>query len=52
MNFREELKEKFEGKLQKEMSGPTCEVLGKVMRYIIKRKITGPASFVGFVIPN
>ncbi|KAJ1532076.1 hypothetical protein ONE63_000705 [Megalurothrips usitatus] len=43
----EELKEKFEGKLPKEVSGPTYEVMGKVMKAIVNRKITVPGSFVG-----
>lgn len=45
--IREELKEKYEGKLEKEISGPTYEVLGKVMKVIINRKLTGPGNFVG-----
>ncbi|XP_076164551.1 structure specific recognition protein [Ptiloglossa arizonensis] len=40
-----ELKEKYEDKLPKELSGPTYEVLGKVMKVIINRKITGPGNF-------
>nr|XP_033321346.1 FACT complex subunit Ssrp1 [Megalopta genalis] len=40
-----ELKEKYEDKLTKELSGPTYEVLGKVMKVIINRKITGPGNF-------
>lgn len=43
----EELTTKFEGKLEKSLSGPTYEVLGKVMKAIINRKITGPGSFMG-----
>lgn len=43
----EELKSKFEDKLEKEISGPTYEVLGKVMKAVINRKITGPGSFIG-----
>ncbi|KAJ8932779.1 hypothetical protein NQ314_014483 [Rhamnusium bicolor] len=43
----EELKEKYEGKLEKEVSGPTYEVLGKVMKNIINRKLTGPGAFIG-----
>lgn len=42
-----ELKEKYEGKLTKELSGPTYEILGKVMKVIINRKLTGPGNFVG-----
>ncbi|XP_063225071.1 FACT complex subunit Ssrp1 [Bacillus rossius redtenbacheri] len=43
----EELKEKYEGKLKKEMSGPTFEVMGQVMKAVINRKITVPGGFVG-----
>ncbi|KAJ8913622.1 hypothetical protein NQ315_013444 [Exocentrus adspersus] len=43
----EELKEKYEGKLDKELSGPTYEVLGKIMKNIINRKLTGPGAFIG-----
>ncbi|KAJ8680531.1 hypothetical protein QAD02_016318 [Eretmocerus hayati] len=43
----EELKEKYEDKLTKELSGPTYEVLGKLMKVIINRKLTGPGSFQG-----
>jgi structure-specific recognition protein 1 len=42
-----ELKEKYEDKLAKEMSGPVYEVLGKIMKVIINRKLTGPGSFIG-----
>lgn len=44
----EELKDKYEGKLTKELSGPVYEVLGKVMKVLINRKLTGPGNFVGF----
>lgn len=43
----EELREKFEGKLSKEITGPTYEVMGKVMKAIVNRKITVPGGFVG-----
>lgn len=43
----EELQEKYEGKLSKEMTGPTYEVMGKVMKAIVNRKITVPGGFVG-----
>lgn len=42
-----ELKEKYEDKLTKEMSGPVYEVLGKIMKVIINRKLTGPGNFIG-----
>ncbi|XP_052902941.1 FACT complex subunit Ssrp1 [Anopheles moucheti] len=44
---QEELKEKYEDKLTKELSGPVYEVLGKIMKVIINRKLTGPGTFIG-----
>lgn len=46
-DFRKELQDKYEGKITKELSGPTYEVLGKIMKVIINRKLTGPGNFVG-----
>lgn len=46
------MKEKYEEKLTKELSGPTYEVLGKVMKVIINRKLTGPGHFLGYEILN
>lgn len=46
--IRKELTEKYEDKLTKELTGPTYEVLGKVMKVIINRKLTGPGSFIGY----
>lgn len=43
----EELKEKYEGKLEKKVNGPTYEVMAKVMKVIVNRKITVPGSFRG-----
>lgn len=43
----EELKEKYEGKITKELSGPTYEVLTKIMKVIINRRVTGPGDFLG-----
>lgn len=43
----EELKEKYDDRLTKELSGPVFEVLGKIMKVIINRKLTGPGSFIG-----
>lgn len=42
-----ELKEKYEDKLTKELSGPVYQVLGQIMKVIIQRKLTGPGSFLG-----
>nr|CAG4640707.1 EOG090X02Z1 [Eulimnadia texana] len=44
----EEVKEKFEGRLSRENSGPTYEVLGKIMKGLANRKVTVPGNFVGF----
>ncbi|KAH8280556.1 hypothetical protein KR018_009801 [Drosophila ironensis] len=43
----EELRQKYDGKLEKELSGPVYEVMGKVMKVLIGRKITGPGNFIG-----
>lgn len=42
-----ELKEKYEDKLTKEISGPKYEVLAKIMKALINRKLTGSGSFIG-----
>lgn len=42
-----ELKTKYEGKLTKELSGPVYEVLGKLMKVLLNRKLTGPGTFSG-----
>lgn len=42
-----ELKEKYEDKLAKEISGPKYEVVGKIMKALVNRKLTGSGSFVG-----
>lgn len=43
----EDIKEKYDDKLQKEMSGPTFEVISRVMKATVQRKITVPGSFKG-----
>lgn len=43
----DELKEKYDGKLEKEISGPVYEVIGKIMKALINRKLTGPGTFKG-----
>lgn len=43
----EELKEKYEDKLTKELAGPVYEVLGKIMKVLVNRKLTGPGTFIG-----
>ncbi|XP_014674263.1 PREDICTED: FACT complex subunit SSRP1-like [Priapulus caudatus] len=43
----EEIKEKYDGKLSQEMSGPTYEIVSRVMKALVQRKITVPGSFTG-----
>ncbi|GAB6029829.1 hypothetical protein CHUAL_005538 [Chamberlinius hualienensis] len=42
-----EIKEKYEGKIQREMSGPTYEVMSRIMKVLVQRKITVPGNFTG-----
>ena len=41
------MQEKYDGKLQKEMNGPTYEVVSKLMKAIVNKKVTIPGSFLG-----
>jgi structure-specific recognition protein 1 len=43
----EELQEKYEGKLEREMKGPTYEVISKLLKAITGKKITIPGNFLG-----
>jgi len=43
----EEIAEKFEGKLEKNMKGPTFEVVSKLMKAMVNKKITVPGAFMG-----
>ncbi|XP_023242351.1 FACT complex subunit Ssrp1-like [Centruroides sculpturatus] len=43
----EDIKEKYDDKLQKEMSGRTFEVITQIMKVLVQRKITVPGSFKG-----
>lgn len=43
----EDIKEKYDDKLQKEMSGRTFEVITHIMKVLVQRKITVPGSFKG-----
>jgi len=43
----EELKEKFDGKLTREMSGPTYTVMSSIIKVLTGKKITLPGNFVG-----
>ena len=42
---REELQERYEGKLTRHMSGSLYEVFSKVMRALVGKKITVPGPF-------
>ena len=42
------LKEKYAGKLEKEISGPEYEIISKIMKALVNRKITVPGSFIGY----
>jgi len=43
----DELQEKYEGKLEKEMKGPTFEIMSKLMKVLCGRKVTVPGAFKG-----
>ena len=44
---RDQIEEKYEGKLMKEMVGPEYEIVSRIMKTLVGRKITVPGSFVG-----
>ncbi|XP_022102132.1 FACT complex subunit SSRP1-like [Acanthaster planci] len=43
----EEIEEKYKGKLQKHMTGPSFEIVSRLMKSLSARKITIPGSFTG-----
>lgn len=43
----EAINEKYEGKLQKEMSGLEYEIVSRIMKTLVNRKITVPGNFIG-----
>lgn len=43
----EELKVKFDGRLEKEINGPTYEVISKILKALTGKKITMPGNFLG-----
>ena len=43
--FREELQEKYEGKITQEMTGPIYEIVSRLMKAVIGRRITVPGTF-------
>lgn len=40
---------KHEGKLAKEMFGPEYEIISRIMKALVNKKITVPGSFLGLV---
>ena len=47
---RDEIEEKYAGKLMKEMSGLEYEIVSRVMKTLVNRKITVPGSFIRSVL--
>ena len=43
--FREVLKEKYDGKLSTEMAGAEYEIISRIMKALVNRKITVPGSY-------
>ncbi|ELT88434.1 hypothetical protein CAPTEDRAFT_172235 [Capitella teleta] len=43
----DDIQEKYEGKLNKVMSGPEYEIISRIMKTLVQRKITVPGSFIG-----
>lgn len=46
---RDDVERRFEGKLSKNMSGSLYEMVSRVMKALVNRKITVPGNFQGFV---
>lgn len=44
-HFREELKEKYDGKITQEMDGPIYEIVSRLMKAVVGRRITVPGTF-------
>jgi len=44
---RDEVERRFEGKLNKNMSGSLYEMVSRVMKALVNRKITVPGNFQG-----
>lgn len=45
---REDVERRFEGKLSKNMSGSLYEMVSRVMKALVNRKITVPGNFQGY----
>lgn len=46
---RDDVERRFEGKLSKNMSGSLYEMVSRVMKALVNRKITVPGNFQGYV---
>lgn len=47
VSSREDVERRFEGKLSKNMSGSLYEMVSRVMKALVNRKITVPGNFQG-----
>jgi len=45
----EDLENKYGNKLTREMSGPEYEIISRIMKTLVNKKITVPGSFIGSV---
>jgi len=45
----EDLASKYDNKLTREMSGPEYEIISRIMKTLVNKKITIPGSFVGLI---
>jgi len=43
----EDLEIKYANKLTREMSGPEYEIISRIMKTLVNKKITVPGSFIG-----
>lgn len=43
----EELKEKYGGRMEKEMTGPQYEIIGRIFKGVCEKKIITPGNFLG-----
>ena len=43
----QEIQEKYDGKLEKDMKGATYEVVSRLMKAVVNKKVTVPGSFLG-----
>jgi len=43
----EEIKEKYGGRMEKEMTGPQYEIIGRIFKGVCDRKIITPGNFIG-----